>query len=56
MPTIIMTKWPVKLDNSVRAKAMSFLQKLSTDDTTPGLHVEPIHNSADSRVRTGRVD
>jgi hypothetical protein len=55
MPTIIMTKWPVKLDGSVRSQAMEFLQKLSTDDTTPGLHVEPIANSADPRVRTGRV-
>jgi superfamily I DNA/RNA helicase len=56
MPTIIMTKWPVKIDGSVKAKAMTFLQKLSTDDTTPGLHVEPITNAADPRVRTGRVD
>src|SRR5688500_3585434 len=51
-----MTKWPVKLDGSVRAQAMAFLQKLSTDDKTPGLHVEPIAHSADSRVRTGRVN
>ncbi|HEY7813535.1 MAG TPA: hypothetical protein VIC62_09875, partial [Nakamurella sp.] len=56
MPTIVMTKWPSKVDGSVRAKAMEFLQKLATDDTTRGLHVEPIHNSADPRVRTGRVD
>lgn len=56
MPTIIMTKWPVKLDGSVKAKAMTFLQKLSADDTTPGLHVEPINGAADPRVRTGRVD
>ena len=56
MPTIIMTKWPVKIDGSVKAKAMTFLQKLSADDTTPGLHVEPIAGAADSRVRTGRVD
>ncbi len=55
MPTIIMTKWPVKLDGSVRSQAMAFLQKLSTDDTVPGLHVEPIAHSADPRVRTGRV-
>lgn len=55
MPTIIMTKWPVRLDGSVRSQAMAFLQKLSADDTTPGLHVEPINNSADPRVRTGRV-
>ena len=51
-----MSKWPVKLDGSVRAQAMTFLQKLSTDDTTPGLHVEPIAHSTDSRVRTGRVN
>ncbi|GAA0804548.1 UvrD-helicase domain-containing protein [Spirilliplanes yamanashiensis] len=56
MPTIIMTKWPVKIDGSVKAKAMTFLQRLSADDTTPGLHVEPIENAADPRVRTGRVD
>ncbi|ODU05909.1 MAG: DNA helicase UvrD [Pseudonocardia sp. SCN 72-86] len=56
MPTIVMTKWPVKLDGSVRSKAMAFLQKLSTDDTALGLHVEPIQGAADSRVRTGRVD
>src|SRR5206468_1426263 len=55
VPTIIMTKWPVKLDGSVRAQAMTFLQKLSADDTIPGLHVEPIAHSADPRVRTGRV-
>lgn len=56
MPTIIMTKWPVKIDGSVKAKAMTFLQRLSADDTTPGLHVEPISHAADPRVRTGRVD
>ena len=56
MPTIVMTKWPSKVDGSVRAKAMDFLQKLATDDTTPGLHVEPIRHCADPRVRTGRVD
>jgi hypothetical protein len=55
VPTIIMTKWPIKLDGSVRAQAMAFLQKLSTDDTAPGLHVEPIAHSSDPRVRTGRV-
>jgi superfamily I DNA/RNA helicase len=56
MPTIIMTKWPVKIDGSVKAKAMTFLQKLSADDTTPGLHLEPIAGAADPRVRTARVD
>lgn len=40
----------------LKKKAMAFLEKLSTDDTAPGLHIEPITNSADPRVRTGRVD
>lgn len=56
MPVIIMTKWPVPIDGAVKAKAMTFLQKLATDDTTVGLHVEPIAKAADPRVRTGRVD
>jgi len=56
MPTIIMSKVSGKLDGSVKAKALTFLQKLSVDDTAPGLHVEPIKNAVDPRVRTGRVD
>ncbi|QSB16870.1 DEAD/DEAH box helicase [Natronosporangium hydrolyticum] len=56
MPTIIMGKLASKLDGSIRGKAMAFLQKLGTDDTANGLHVEPIQQSADPRVRTGRVD
>lgn len=56
MPTIIMGKLASKIDGSIRSKAMAFLQKLGTDDTTSGLHIEPIENSADPRVRTGRVD
>ncbi|MBO4205100.1 UvrD-helicase domain-containing protein [Micromonospora echinofusca] len=56
MPTIIMGKLASKIDGSVRGKAMTFLQKLGVDDTTPGLHIEPIQHSADPRVRTGRVD
>lgn len=56
MPTIIMGKLASKIDGSIRGKAMAFLQKLGTDDTTSGLHVEPIKNAVDPRVRTGRVD
>jgi superfamily I DNA/RNA helicase len=56
MPTIIMGKLASKIDGSIRGKAMAFLQKLGADDTTPGLHIEPINKSADPRVRTGRVD
>ncbi|WP_238015560.1 AAA family ATPase [Dactylosporangium sp. AC04546] len=56
MPTIIMGKLASKLDGSIKAKTMTFLQKLGADDTAPGLHVEPIQHTADPRVRTGRVD
>ncbi|SCG72932.1 UvrD/REP helicase N-terminal domain-containing protein [Micromonospora echinaurantiaca] len=56
MPTIIMGKLASKIDGSIRGKAMAFLQKLGVDDTTAGLHVEPINDCADPRVRTGRVD
>lgn len=56
MPTIVMAKVKGKIDPSVGKKAYAFLEKLSENDTTPGLHIEPIANSADPRVRTGRVD
>ena len=56
MPTIIMSKPANKLEPSLRKKAYAFLEKLGEDDTSPGLHIEPIINSADDKVRTGRVD
>ena len=56
MPNIIMSKPAGKLEPSVKKKAYAFLEKLSEDDTLPGLHIEPIANSADDKVRTGRVD
>jgi superfamily I DNA/RNA helicase len=56
MANIIMSKLAGKLDASVKKKAYAFLEKLSEDDTAPGLHIEPITNSADDKVRTGRVD
>lgn len=56
MPTIVMTKLASKLDPSLKKKAFAFLEKLAEDDTTPGLHIEPINGSADAKVRTGRVD
>jgi hypothetical protein len=56
MPTIVMTKGANKLEPEVKKKAYAFLEKLAEDDTTLGLHIEPITNSADPRVRTGRVD
>ena len=56
MPTIIMSKPASKLEPSLKKKAYAFLEKLGEDDTSPGLHIEPITNSADDKVRTGRVD
>ena len=40
----------------VKGKIQAFLSKLQKDDTTLGLHIEPIAHSRDPRVRTGRVD
>src|SRR5690625_3823851 len=34
----------------------SFIQKLTTDDTLPGLAIKPLNNMRDERVRTGRVN
>ncbi|MCL1898096.1 MAG: AAA family ATPase [Micrococcales bacterium] len=56
MATIIFDKLATKLDGSIKAAVMGFLEKLSEDDTLPGLHIEPLHQPADSRVRTGRVN
>src|SRR4051795_9672203 len=54
--SVIITKSVSKLEPAIRAKAYSFLEKLNENDALPGLHIEPIQNSLDSRVRTGRVD
>ncbi|MBO0852764.1 MAG: AAA family ATPase [Nocardia sp.] len=59
MPNIVIatnTKAMGKLDGSVKRKAYDFLEKLKTDDTAPGLHIEPLKGASDPRVRTGRVD
>ncbi|MCW2690931.1 MAG: helicase UvrD [Mycobacterium sp.] len=45
-----------KLDGSVKNKVYDFFEKLNTDDTAPGLHIEPLNAATDPRVRTGRVD
>ena len=54
--SVIITKSVSKLEPAMRAKAYAFLEKLNENDALPGLHIEPIQNSVDSRVRTGRVD
>lgn len=45
-----------RLDGSVKNKVYDFFEKLTTDDTAPGLHIEPLKLAIDPRVRTGRVD
>ena len=54
--SVIITKLVSKLEPALKKKAFAFLEKLSEDPSLPGLHIEPINNSADPRVRTGRVD
>ncbi len=54
--SVIITRSVSRLEPAMRAKAYAFLEKLNEDHALPGLHIEPIHNSVDSRVRTGRVD
>lgn len=44
------------IDGSIAQRIFGFLEKLQADDTTPGLHIEPMKGAADRRVRTGRVD
>src|SRR5699024_1939144 len=43
-------------DSKIRVKTDALLEKLQKDDTTSGLHIEPINNSLDPRFRTARVD
>ncbi|WJZ03246.1 3'-5' exonuclease [Corynebacterium freiburgense] len=46
----------LKVDGSLYAKVFNFIQKLVQDPTLPGLHIEPVQNCRDPRVRTGRVN
>src|SRR5699024_2313484 len=55
MPQLIMTKGSPSIDGSDKRAVYTFFEKLAKDDTTPGLHIEPINGSLDTRVRTGRV-
>ena len=57
MPNVVLTNIDAPdLDKMVEVKIFSFLKKLRNDDTTPGLHIEPMIKPADPRARTGRVD
>jgi superfamily I DNA/RNA helicase len=58
MASVTMSKQFTKdldVDGSLRPRAWEFLHKLMSDHTVPGLHIEPINGSRDSRIRTGRV-
>lgn len=55
MPQIIIGPELKKLDGSLQKATYGFLAKLAADDSAPGLHIEPIKNSVDTRARTGRV-
>lgn len=56
MALVTWIKQKDKIDGAMKAKVYSFFEKLQKDDTAPGLHIEPMNNPADSRVRTGRID
>lgn len=56
MPLVTMASQKNRLDGSVERQAYKFLQRLQKDDTTPGLHIEPMINAVDPRARTGRVN
>src|SRR4051795_7235219 len=58
MPQIILgpQQHAPQIDGSVRGKAYKFLENLAENDALPGLHIEPLMQAADPRVRTGRVD
>lgn len=56
MPQIVTTQGAYDIDGSLRSQAFSFLAKLAENDANPSLHIEPIQNSVDPRVRTGRVN
>src|SRR5699024_3021083 len=44
------------VDANVKKLTLDFLNKLQQNPASPGLHIEPIRNSIDRRVRTGRVN
>src|SRR4051812_6291371 len=45
-----------KHDKDVKAMIFTFIEKLSANDASAGLHIEPINGSVDPRARTGRVN
>lgn len=56
MPLVVWAKQKDKIEGSMKGKVYSFIEKLQKDDTSPGLHIEPMQKPLDERVRTGRID
>lgn len=56
MASVTLMKGSNKVDGSLKKLVFDFLYKLQEDDTSPGLHIEPMKASKDSRARTGRVN
>lgn len=57
MANLIMTKVKNQnFDKAQRAKIFAFLEKITTDETSAGLHIEKMNNPVDQRARTARVD
>lgn len=56
MPLVVWAKQKDRIEGSMKGKVYSFIEKLQKDDTTPGLHIEPMQQPLDERVRTGRID
>ncbi len=54
--TLIMGKPVTKLGSDLRKQTYGFLEKLTENDANPSLHIEPIAQCRDARVRTGRVN
>lgn len=44
------------LPGSIYKKVGEFIEKLRTDPTSPGLHIEEIPNAGDAKIRSGRVN
>ncbi|GAA1764414.1 UvrD-helicase domain-containing protein [Kocuria aegyptia] len=48
--------FPSSYDRSIAGRVTATIEKLFKDTSANGLHIEPIQNCADKRVRTARVD
>lgn len=56
MASVTLMKGSNKVDGSLKKQVFDFLYKLQEDDTSPGLHIEPMKTYKDARARTGRVN